>query len=60
MDKVAKGFTLSIIHSGINKCILEATTIEVYKMSYRGILGHLYLIQNAAIQSSNNSGTPII
>ena len=51
-DKIAKEFALSIIHNGINKCILEATTIEIYKTSYHGIYDH-YPIQKAALEALN-------
>ena len=30
IDKIAKGLALSIVYNGINKCILEATKIEIY------------------------------
>ena len=30
IDKIAKGLALSIVYNGRNKCILEATKIEIY------------------------------
>ena len=52
IDKMAKGFALSIIHNGINKCISEATTIKIYKTLFRGIYDH-YLIQKGALEALN-------
>ena len=48
----SKGFALSIIHNGINKCISEATTIKIYKTLFRGIYDH-YLIQKGALEALN-------
>ena len=53
-DKIAEGFALSVIHNGISKCILEATTIEISKTSYHGIYDH-YLIQKAAFKMLNTA-----
>ena len=52
IDKIPKGFVLSMIHNAINKCILEATTIEIYRRSYRGMYDH-YLIQKAVLEALN-------
>ena len=36
-DRIAKGFCLSIVHQGINKCISNATFIEIYNTASWGI-----------------------
>ena len=37
LDRVAKGFALSIVHEGTNDCISEAAITRMYEISYRGI-----------------------
>lgn len=40
LQNIAKGFCLSVAHNGVNKRISEATTIEIYKTAYQGIVDH--------------------
>ena len=40
LRKVAKGFCLSVVHSGMNKCLSESAIIEMYNTAYRGIYDH--------------------
>ena len=44
LQKVAKGFCLSVVHSGVNKCLSENAIIEMYNTAYRGIYDH-HLVQ---------------
>ena len=44
LQKVAKGFCLPVVHSGVNKCLSESTIIEMYNTAYRGIYDH-HLVQ---------------
>ena len=37
LQKIAKGFCLSVVHNGLNKCLSEAAIIEMYDTAYRGI-----------------------
>ena len=43
-QKVAKGFCLSVVHSGVNKYLSESTIIAMYNTAYRGICNH-HLVQ---------------
>ena len=49
LQKMAKGFCLSVIHNSVNKCISESTTIELYETAYRGIYDH-YIVQAEAFE----------
>ena len=40
LQKVAKGFCLSVVHSGVNKCLSESAIIEMSNTAYRGIYDH--------------------
>ena len=44
LQKVVKGFCLSVVHSGVNKCLSESAIIEMYNTAYRGIYNH-HLVQ---------------
>ena len=44
LQKVAKGFCLSVVHGGVNKCLSESAIIEMYNTTYRGIYDH-HLVQ---------------
>ena len=44
LQEVAKGFCLSVVHSGVNKCLSESAIIEMYNTAYRGIYNH-HLVQ---------------
>ena len=44
LQKVAKGFCLSAVHSGVNKCLSESAIIEIYNTAYKGIYNH-HLVQ---------------
>ena len=39
-----KDFSLSVVHSGVNKCLSESAIIEMYITAYRGIYDH-HLVQ---------------
>ena len=40
LQKVTKGFCLSVVHSGVDKCLSESAIIEMYNNAYRGIYDH--------------------
>ena len=44
LQKVAKGFCLSVAHSDVDKCLSESAIIEMYNTAYRGIYNH-HLVQ---------------
>ena len=37
LDKVAKGFALSMVHQGVNNCLAQSSIISMYQLGYRGI-----------------------
>ena len=43
-QKVVKGFCLSVVHSGVKKCLSESAIIEMYNTAFRGIYDH-HLVQ---------------
>ena len=45
IQKVAKGFCFSVVHTGVNKRLSEASVIEQYNVSYRGIVDHYHVQQ---------------
>ena len=44
LQKVVKGFCLSVVHNGVNKGLSERSIIEMYNTAYRGIYDH-HLVQ---------------
>ena len=49
LQKVAKGFCFSMVHTGVNKRQSEAVVIEQYKVAYRGIFEH-YSVEQADLE----------
>ena len=50
LDRVAKGFALSIVHEGTNDCISELAIARLYQTAYRGIIDH-FEVQKQIFQS---------
>ena len=47
LQKVVKGFCLSVVHSGVNKYLSESAIIEMYNTAYRGIYDHHLVLEES-------------
>lgn len=55
LQKVARGYAFSVVHSGVNRRVAESITLETYTIGYQGIYDH-YMVQEQQYKSLNDVG----
>ena len=53
-DKFGKAFCLSIIHTGLNKCLSNEAILENYGTAMRGMKEYLKFVNTTATSSLSN------